>query len=701
MGGDTTPGRVRDSIASGRVEIREVISGHRLQAVLIAAIFAFLLVVPVSDAALSSPVQYYTAVTTISGQVYQGNQGDYSRPLGSVRLLMVPSGKPDGYSEYDTPVQTYTDGSGSYLFSFTPERTGVDPVYPPYYFIILYPPPGSAYAGAQSPYGSVMSGGWLRLTYPFSTQKMAGNDFWIVYPPVADFVTNPSPARGKVPLDVVFSDRSTGDPAEWYWDFGDDQTSSLRSPSHVYGSPGTYTVSLTVSNAAGRSTKPGTVIVETKPILTLSPSSGPVGEQVTATGDMFTLPGVETTMMTTASHYATISFDGHVVAENIPMTRNGNLGSFATSFLVPSGTGPGTYTIQADGPQDSATEVFTITNARPEARIDAFPPAGAGPLTVRFSGNRSADRDGSIVSYRWDFGDGSFGTGISPEHTYTRPGTPYATLIVTDDRGATGADRVTITIGNSAPVAKAVAIPSGSDPLAVTFDGSDSFDPDGFIRSYAWNFGDGSTGETSRTDHVYRTPGTYRAVLTVTDDNGMTGQGEVQITVGNKLPLARMVVSPPEGSAPLLVRFEGSGSTDPDDTELTMEWTFGDGNSATGSTVSHTYEKEGTYPVSLRVADPHGGIDSATASVMVAPPFPGWVVVVVGLGAGIGAGAYYLARPKVYGPGNSVPEDTKFPEPEIHVEPRSGFECDPGESRELPDISIDIRSGIWKEEERK
>lgn len=63
-----------------------------------------------------------------------------------------------------------------------------------------------------------------------------------------------APTSGTAPLTVSFTDQSTGGPTSWVWDFGDGQQSAVQNPSHIYASPGTYTVSLTVSNASGQNT---------------------------------------------------------------------------------------------------------------------------------------------------------------------------------------------------------------------------------------------------------------------------------------------------------------------------------------------------------------------------------------------------------------------------------------------------------------
>jgi PKD repeat protein len=84
-------------------------------------------------------------------------------------------------------------------------------------------------------------------------------------PPVADF--SASPTSGVAPLDVNFSDLSTGNITSWSWNFGDGYGATLRNPSHTYEFPGTYTVSLTVSGESGSNakTKPDYITVNEPP----------------------------------------------------------------------------------------------------------------------------------------------------------------------------------------------------------------------------------------------------------------------------------------------------------------------------------------------------------------------------------------------------------------------------------------------------
>ena len=84
---------------------------------------------------------------------------------------------------------------------------------------------------------------------------------------------------------------------------------------------------------------------------------------------------------------------------------------------------------------------------------------------------------------------------------------------------------------NAAPVALASAdVTRGKVPLVVNFSAADSHDPDGSIARYAWDFGDGTVATDANPSHTYTVPGTYIAVLTVTDNQGLTAAAQVEIT---------------------------------------------------------------------------------------------------------------------------------------------------------------------------
>ena len=99
----------------------------------------------------------------------------------------------------------------------------------------------------------------------------------------------------------------------------------------------------------------------------------------------------------------------------------------------------------------------STTNLPPVAVASATPTSGNAPLAVSFSSSGSSDPEGSVLAYRWDFGDGTSSTLANPSHTYSAAGTYNARLTVTDAAGAsTGASvTITVSVGTTAKVRSA------------------------------------------------------------------------------------------------------------------------------------------------------------------------------------------------------------------------------------------------------
>ena len=171
----------------------------------------------------------------------------------------------------------------------------------------------------------------------------------------------------------------------------------------------------------------------------------------------------------------------------------------------------------------------------PTSRITTSATSGVAPLTVNFSGQNSTDPDGSIVSYAWDFGNGTSGSGVNASCTYNTAGSFIAVLTVTDNDGLASSSSVLISTSaaaNVAPTAVASAsTTNGTAPLAINFSSTGSSDPDGSISSYRWTFGDGSSSTAANPSKTYTSAGTYSVVLTVTDNAGATASSSLSISV--------------------------------------------------------------------------------------------------------------------------------------------------------------------------
>ena len=126
--------------------------------------------------------------------------------------------------------------------------------------------------------------------------------------------------------------------------------------------------------------------------------------------------------------------------------------------------------------------------------------------------------------------------------------------------------------------------------------------------SYSWNFGDGTGGAGLIANHQYRTVGTYSVILTVTDARGAQAVAIRPVTVGaGAPPTVEFTFSPTQPEPGRTIFFNASTSKAAPGRVLTsFEWDFGDGTTASGVSVSHTYAAVGTYVVTLKVTDDAG-----------------------------------------------------------------------------------------------
>ena len=170
--------------------------------------------------------------------------------------------------------------------------------------------------------------------------------------------------------------------------------------------------------------------------------------------------------------------------------------------------------------------------------------------------------------------------------------------------------------GDGVPLPPTAEFTSSCTSLDCAFDAGASTAPSSVIESYAWDFGDGTSGTGVTADHRYAASGTFEVTLTVTNRKGTATSTtkQVQVTRVNEAPVAAFATSCDE----LTCTFDGADSSDPDGTIASYEWGFGAGASATGESVTHEFPDGGTYPVTLTVTDADGATASTESDVVVA-----------------------------------------------------------------------------------
>jgi len=154
----------------------------------------------------------------------------------------------------------------------------------------------------------------------------------------------------------------------------------------------------------------------------------------------------------------------------------------------------------------SAQVTITSRDNRAPTANAGGPYNGSVGISLLFDGSVSTDPDNDVLTFSWDFGDGSSVTGTAPSHTYADSGLFNVRLTVADQRGGveTAETMATIlgrSVQNHAPMANPGASYHAFVGELVHFDGSGSTDPDGDSLTFVWNFGDGAIGEGSAPTH--------------------------------------------------------------------------------------------------------------------------------------------------------------------------------------------------------
>jgi len=451
-------------------------------------------------------------------------------------------------------------------------------------------------------------------------------------PPISNFTY--SQQNRKLVIDFTdTSIDSDGVISSWNWNFGDNSFDTIQNPTHSYLSAGTYQVSLSVTDNGGK-TNTITKNVIVAPLINLAP----IISNITGTQTSFKpLVGKFTETSLDPDGYIS-KWDWNFGDGQTFSTTDSTLKNPTHTYLF-----PGVYTVSLtvtdDGLPDGTNKKtatssiqFTITpppaNQPPVALFTVDTNNVFAPIVINFT-DASTDADGRIVSWLWEFETGrsvfynaqTYQKTVS--YTFNKSGTYPVKLTVRDDGNLSSTYILDIVIKNNAPVPILSASPNPVlSQTLVSFFGNNSYDLDGSISKYAWDFGDGTviSQGTTLESHTYSKPGTYRASLTVTDNIGDSSTANLLITVTNRNPVARITYTSLNVKAPGNLTFNGDTSSDLDGIISSYNWTVSNGLSATTPNATFNFTTEGTYTVALLVADDSGGTNSTSVIVNVTPP---------------------------------------------------------------------------------
>ena len=407
---------------------------------------------------------------------------------------------------------------------------------------------------------------------------------------------NVDKTAGFTPLEVKFTDISTGNPASWAWEFGDGAVSSEQNPTHTYQIPGIFTVKLTISADCGADvlTQTNLIIVESEPPVNSNFSANPTAGFVPFT--------VQFTDLTTGdpSNWAWDFGDGGTSSEQNPLHTYTFPGLFTVKLTTSNANGAGL--------EQKTNLINVFPMPEPTSEFQGAPLTGFAPLKVIFTDTST----GNIANWNWDFGDSSISTLQNPGHEYKNPGFYNVKLTVSGAGGTGFEEKINLinVLDGQAPTAEFFGEPlAGRAPFTVHFFNQSS----GEIVNWNWDFGDGESGTEQNPVHTFNSPGNYNVKLIVSGKDGTSEEsktGYVTVISGNT-PTAAFTADKKSGitsgSDQFKVKFNDI-STSPTNSINKWEWNFGDGTKSTDQNPEHTFtgSEDEAFTVSLTVRDSRG-----------------------------------------------------------------------------------------------
>ncbi|MBA1443926.1 MAG: PKD domain-containing protein [Gammaproteobacteria bacterium] len=403
-------------------------------------------------------------------------------------------------------------------------------------------------------------------------------------------------------------------PLSYAWDLdGDgqyDDATGVTVTLPIQPDNSSFTVGLQVSDGLLTATDTATVTVNN-----VAPAVNAGPDQAINEGDTASFSGSFTDPGTVDTHTIEWSFgDGSapVSGSLTPSHTYGDNGVYTVTLTV----------TDKDGGMGTDTLTVTVNNVAPAVDAGADQMFNEGD-TASFSGSFTDPGSVDTHTIEWNFGDGSapVSGSLTPSHTYADNGIYTVTLTVTDKDGGIGADTLTVTVNNVAPIVEAGPNLSGTpgDTIALapaTF--TDAGVQDTHTATIDWGDGTVEPGTVTQGagagsvagSHAYAADGNYTVTVTVTDDDGASGSDsfQVNLTTANVGPTANAggpyTINEGQG-----VTLDGSGSNDPDSgpSPLSYAWDLdGDGqyDDATGVTVTLPIQPDNTsFTVGLEVSD--------------------------------------------------------------------------------------------------
>jgi len=380
---------------------------------------------------------------------------------------------------------------------------------------------------------------------------------------------------------ISFTNTSSGNYNASFWDFGDGNTSTQTNPTHIYATTGAYVITLAIYDTTIAFC--GDTSTFTIPVTVNTPCGNAIASFNTTDngGGNFSFTNTSTGYTAPINYYWNFG-DGNFSNAQNPNHTYTNPGIYTVSF--------GIYGANCS---DSIWQQITVT--APCNLTSSFTFVDNGNGNFSFTNTSTGNYNFSF----WDFGDGNNSLTPNPNHTYATTGT-YTVQLIIGDSNYICADTSyqTIQVTSSNPCANTNSsfsvLDNGNGNYSFTNTSSGYTAP----INYYWNFGDGNFSNAQNPNHTYATPGTYTVSFGI---YGANCSDSIWQTI------TYSASNPCTANAGFNFTDNGNGNFNFTSTATgnitNYYWNFGDGNTSTQVSPSHTYTTNGTFPVQQIVFD--------------------------------------------------------------------------------------------------
>lgn len=416
--------------------------------------------------------------------------------------------------------------------------------------------------------------------------------------PAIDFSFNPGCASDT----VHFSSSpyvNASSTSSWIWQFGDNTTSVEANPYHIYTSPGTYSVSLTITNQNGCTN------VKTRQVqVTTAPTAMFTHNSLSCSGTAVLFSDLSSTTNGLITSWNWKFDDGNEVTINASSDAN------VTHTYAVAGIYHVTLTIHTStGCEASYTTAVTVD----PAPATAFRYVNnCGDLTTEFTDQSQGTGGNSIIGWSWNFGDPYSGvnnvsTLQNPQHKFSGTGTYYVTLTTENVLGCTSSITKQIMAFTTIPTVD-FNVSSACSKTPVIFSADPNVTNIGEVASYMWDFGDGTAISTdANPGHIYLHRGIYNVTFTITTTGGCRNSITHSVEI-HAYPVSQFTYS--GNCESNLVKFTDNSYAPGGEKIVAWAWDFGVSSSmddvSSLQNPSYNYSTSGTKNVSLTITSSSG-----------------------------------------------------------------------------------------------